>query len=251
VENDHKIYKYNVRPSGTLQIGGKFGSFGTGNGRFNVPLALALSPTNHRLYVVDSGNCRIQSLNSNTGAFVRAFGSCGSGNGQFRAPKGIAVAANGDIFVSDAALNRIQRFTNTGVFIEAWGTPGSGIGQLDAPSGLAFLADGTLAVCDTRNHRIVLYHKLNNKAVLRTFGQNGIQPQEFKLPTSITQNPVDGTLYVAEFGNNRIQVVNPDGSFVKMIGSADQLAGPTNVFIRGQTLHVASTVSNRVVFFLA
>eukprot|EP00048_Salpingoeca_helianthica_P014401 m.221525 g.221525 ORF g.221525 m.221525 type:complete len:554 (-) comp15827_c0_seq1:265-1926(-) len=251
IENDHKVYKYNIRTSGTLKFGGKFGTKGAGNGQFDTPLGLALSPNNNRLYVVDSANCRVQALNPNTGAFIFAFGSCGSGNGQFIVAKGIAVHSSGDIFVTDTALHRITRFTSAGVFVATWGSQGSGIGQFDSPTGVSFLNDGTLIVCDSRNNRLVFYHKLNHKAVLRTVGEIGNMQGQLRYPSGLFQHPTNGNIYVSENGNNRISVFTANGAFIKIIGSTGQLLKPTSVFVRNNVLTVTNTASNQIVFYAA
>ena len=38
----------------------EFGSEGTGNGKFNTPIGIALDSDNEKLFVADSGNDRIQ-----------------------------------------------------------------------------------------------------------------------------------------------------------------------------------------------
>jgi len=45
---------------GNSLIGSYFGSAGTGNGEFNFPLGIYIDETNSKIYVVDSGNDRIQ-----------------------------------------------------------------------------------------------------------------------------------------------------------------------------------------------
>ena len=58
------------------------------------------------IYVVDSGNNRVQKFDSN-GNFLLKWGSLGSADGQFATPLGIAVNSAGKVYVVDAE-NRLQ-----------------------------------------------------------------------------------------------------------------------------------------------
>ena len=66
-----------------------FGSSGSGDGQLHNPAAAAVD-SGGNIYVVDSGNHRIQKFDSQ-GAYVAQWGSQGSGNGQFESPAHIAI----------------------------------------------------------------------------------------------------------------------------------------------------------------
>ena len=68
-----------------LTIISTWGSPGSGNGQFNSPSGMDLDFKGH-LYVVDSGNNRIQKFNATDGKFISKWGSSGSGPGQFSSP---------------------------------------------------------------------------------------------------------------------------------------------------------------------
>src|SRR6267143_1721699 len=112
-----------------------FGSKGSGNSQFNIPLGIAADSSGN-IYVSDSGNNRIEKF-TNAGVFITKFGSSGTGNGKFKAPLGIAADSSGNIYVSDSGNNRIEKFTNAGVFITKFGSSGTGNGQFNTPSGIA------------------------------------------------------------------------------------------------------------------
>jgi len=67
-----EIIEGTVCPSGTQEIVDgvcfveEFGSAGTGNGKFDTPMGIALDTTNDLLFVADSDNDRIQAFNLNT-----------------------------------------------------------------------------------------------------------------------------------------------------------------------------------------
>ena len=80
------------------------GSQGTGNGQFQGPLGIAVNETTGDIYITDSGNNRIQELNSE-GAYITQFN--GGPEHTFADPTDIAVdnspmgSAKGDVYVYD------------------------------------------------------------------------------------------------------------------------------------------------------
>ena len=115
----------------------KWGSPGTGDGQFNLPLGVALDPAGN-LYVADYGNHRIQKFSS-SGAFIAKWGSRGATNspyGQFLSVNDVATDAAGNVYVTDTT-ERIQKFSPDGAFLGKWGSAGSGNGQSASPGGLA------------------------------------------------------------------------------------------------------------------
>jgi len=88
-------------------------------------------------------------------------GVAGDGPDHFNAPTGVAVAANGDIFVSDGhgggTNARVVRFSKDGHFITTWGTRGGGPGQFGEPHGIAIDSLGRVLVADRSNGRIQVF----------------------------------------------------------------------------------------------
>lgn len=100
------IKKVNSKGQILLQFGFRGGR---GAGYFENPADLAVDNRNGDIYVVDSGNNRVQRFNRD-GAFMSEFGGMGAGNGQFNTPAGIAIDRDGYVFISDTNNNRIQKF---------------------------------------------------------------------------------------------------------------------------------------------
>lgn len=76
----------------------------------------------------------------------------------FNRPTGIAIAANGEIYVSDGYGNaRVHRFTPEGELIQSWGEPGTGPGQFNLPHGICLTDDGRVLVADRENDRIQFF----------------------------------------------------------------------------------------------
>lgn len=78
-------------------------------GSFSNPTDLAIDNRNGDIYVVDSGNNRIQRFDAE-GNYLSEFGSFGTENGQFNAPWGVAIDNDGFVYVTDSKNARVQKF---------------------------------------------------------------------------------------------------------------------------------------------
>lgn len=139
------------------------------------------------------------------------------------------------------------------------GLPGSGPGQLTSPHGVAAAADGSLYVADTENNRI--QHFSPDGEVLAVWGNfadaaAGSAPGgTFNLPWGLAIGP-DGSVYVADTWNHRIQKFTPEGKFETMWGYFGQAEapeafwGPRDVAVDAQgRVYVTDTGNKRVVVF--
>jgi uncharacterized protein (TIGR03663 family) len=139
------------------------------------------------------------------------------------------------------------------------GSSGSAMGQLNAPRGVVVAADGSLYVADTLNHRI--QHLRPDGTVLQVWGEFADATQEeapggtFNEPWGIALAP-DGSLYVADTWNHRIQHFSATGEFLGMFGTFGQAEtatdfwGPRAVAVDGKgRVFVADTGNKRIVVF--
>lgn len=136
----------------------------------------------------------------------------------FSHPWGVDVGSRGDVFVADAAHDRITR---SGAHPLAFGRSGSGPGELQDPTGVAVGPDGTIWVADTGNHRV--QHFTATGVHLGGFGAHGSGPGQFDAPNGLDVDQVTGNVYVADTGNRRIQYFTPAG--VRLGGWGDPGAG--------------------------
>ncbi|NBO53179.1 MAG: BspA family leucine-rich repeat surface protein, partial [Actinobacteria bacterium] len=128
------------------------GSYGSADGYFYSPAGIATDSLGY-IYVADTGNHRVQKLNS-SGGYVSKFGvsgSAGSADGQFNNPRGIAIDVSGNIWVADTQNNRIQIFNSAGGYIRKFGTLGSANEQFNNPYAIALDNAGYVYIADYLN----------------------------------------------------------------------------------------------------
>ena len=183
----------------------KFGESGSGKGQLSNPWEIAITPTGGEVWVSDAFNQRVNRF-SETGSPEGSFGSAGSGNGEFDDPDGIAFS-DGDAYVVDNGNQRVQEFSMAGKYVSQFGTKGTGNGQFNGPEGIAVdPVSGDLYVVDDINGRIEEFNP--NGTFLAAFGKKGSGNGELSSPQGVAVNSA-GDIYVADTGNNRIEVWEP------------------------------------------
>jgi uncharacterized protein (TIGR03663 family) len=190
------------------------------------------------LYVVDSGNNRVQVFDVD-GQVVRAWGSyCNVaeggfgcldpdgggplplGAGQFNEPWGIAVAPDGTVYVADTWNHRIQRFSSEGEFLNAWGTLGQvsggqsagALGFFYGPRDVAISPDGLVYVSDTGNKRVQVFQA--DGLYVGEFGEEGPLDGQMDEPVGLAFDP-SGVLLVADTWNGRVQQFDRSHTFLR------------------------------------
>lgn len=217
----------------------------------NFPIDLAVG-RDGVLYVLcrSAGTAQISRLTLDDD-YLGAIGGFGNADGKFESPAALVADRDGNLFVSDDALNRISILDPDGKFLGKWGEGGSNEGQLNRPAGIAFDADENLYVADAMNHRVQKFTR--DGAFLLAFGRRGSGPGELDTPWGIAVDGA-GDVYVADWRNDRIQKFSPDGQFLGTIGAPGsedgQLRRPCGVCVDQHfDVYVADTDNNRVQLF--
>jgi uncharacterized protein (TIGR03663 family) len=147
--------------------------------------------------------------------------------------------------------------------VQVWGSIGTAAGQFQSPHSIAVAKDGSIYVADGFNHRVQKFDAQGQYvASIGTPSGQAINPPDgtFNEPWGVAVAP-DGSIYVADTWNHRIQHFKPDGTFIKSwgaqvdtggkaTGSEGLFYGPRGIAVdtNGRVL-VADTGNKRVQIF--
>jgi YVTN family beta-propeller protein len=178
------------------------------NSHFNGPIAGAVDTANGHLLIADTGNDRVQVLDSSTLAVVATIGTSGvSGNddAHLNAPLGVDLdPATGHILVADTGNSRIQIFdAKSFVYASTLG----GAGQFSRPAGVRLNpTTRELYVADTGNNQVQVFDA-DSLAPITTLGTGiaGNGNTQLNQPLDAVLDPSTDEILVADSGNSRIQ----------------------------------------------
>ena len=217
---------------------------------FKAPIAISVDRYGNH-YVSDSGD-----------VWVRSHRVSGIDDSNIDDSNGVAVSAWGSVYVADTSNNQVQVFNCEGQFIKDWGSRGNANGQFDAPAGIAVDVSRRVYVADTANNRVQVFRGIDvdesgrryvSGEFLSKWGSKGSGDGEFSNPHAIA---VDGSgkVYVADTGNNRVQVFSSDGVYLGQWGSFGdgdgQFSNPQGIAADySGNVYVADTGNDRVQVF--
>jgi len=151
-------------------------------------------------------------INKDDGTLINSWG-----NNLFVMPHGISVDAQNNIWVTDVGLHQVFKFTHAGKLLMTIGEAGvSGTDSLhfNKPTAVAIANDGSFYVSDGYGNSRIMKFSASGKYLLQ-WGKKGNGPGEFNIPhgLSIANN---GDVIVADRENDRIQVFNENGKYLKI-----------------------------------
>lgn len=239
-----KVYNQILKraPDGAVTVIAGSGEYGfseaCGNpkrAKMRAPADIAIDAAGN-VYIADQNNARVRVLQ--VGDVIRTYfgpGSIDLGAGQFGRPQGLAVDNGGSLYIADAVANRVFRIASglsvLGGRSEAAGqistvaggdiALGCGDGDpraLNGPTAVSIATDGTLYVADTGNHRVVSVAPDGTHRILAGIGDPGFSGDggpanvaKLSSPQGVLALP-DGTVWIADSGNNRVRIVAKDGT---------------------------------------
>jgi sugar lactone lactonase YvrE len=182
-----------------------------------------------------------------SGQLAASFGA-----GMFVFPHGIHVDRGGSVWVTDARGRdgkgqQVFKFSPDGkvlLTLGKAGVTGDGPDVFNQPSDVAVAPNGDVFVADghdeNSNARIVKFSK--DGKFIKTWGKHGSAPGEFEVPHGLAFDS-RGRLFVADRGNNRIQIFDQEGKFLE---EWKQFSRPSGIYIdKNDVIYVADSESNR------
>jgi sugar lactone lactonase YvrE len=188
----------------------------------------------HRIRAIAHGT-----LTTVAGDGIARFGGDGGPalDATFRDVKGAAADASGILYISDDGNDRIRKVnpaTHAVATIAGNGTTtfgvdgvlGTAVG-LDGPSDVVADAAGNVLIADTEHHRV---RRVDPSGIITTIAGNGTpgsggdggpaNAAQLNRPTGLAFDGA-GTLYIADFANNRIRHVTAAGTIETVVGTGD------------------------------
>jgi hypothetical protein len=194
------------------------GNAGTGNGEFQGPRGVTVDSAGN-IYVADTGNDRIQKFDKvgNGAGFIDVFPPGPFG---LSSPHGLGVDSSDRIYVADTGNDRVQIFDSGGAFINKIGTEGDGPGEFQEPVDVAVCPSsgpfpGRIYVVDRARENVQVFDSIDSGgAFLFAFGKTGSGFGRFSSPSGIAVDHLC-VVYVADTGNDRTQIFDPNGGFLE------------------------------------
>jgi 6-bladed beta-propeller len=136
------------------------------------------------------------------------------GKGEYKIPHSIRIDPAGDVWTVDAAASVVMKYSPLGEkrMTIVVGEQPEGRGAFNGTTDIAFGPKGRLFITDGYGNARVLEYTPDGKRV-KQWGKRGTGPGEFRLPHAI-QIDEEGTVYVADRENGRIQKFDLDGRFL-------------------------------------
>ena len=160
---------------------------------------------------------------------------CEKGNGmeQLNYPHGVTVDnKTGNIYIADRCNYCVKVFDSTGKYLFKFGD-NEGEGKMYLTISVAIYGDRILI---TQSNNCILIYQLNGKFISR-IGRRGRGELEFNIPFGLTIDESIGDIYICDYFNNRIQILNNDLYFKSQFGK-DKLKDPRDVKLSKEYIYV-------------
>ena len=226
------------------------------------PQNIAFNPVNNLLYVSDTYNNAIRTIDLNASTSTLNISEVGYADGllsqaRFYGPRGISFDTQGNAYVADLGNNLIRKISTTGTVSTVAGNTIPGYVDGDAtkaeffnPTATTTDGTGNVYVADRTNN---LIRKITPGGVVSAFSgylalagysqtsvpgylNGGTGVAEYNYPVAVTTG-VDGNIYVADNKNQAIRMITSAGDVSTYVGGLyypDMITSPTSVVLDAQ-----------------
>jgi DNA-binding beta-propeller fold protein YncE len=197
------------------------------------PHDAAFSPDGKLIYLTDMRNSRIRVLEAMTLKPVGSFG-----DGELSNPHDAEFDQAGRLLVADTGNNRVAIYEVKGAQAKLVGE----LKGLSGPEGVSVAPDGRVIVVNTRAAAISVFR---DGKLERTVGGRGSKDGEFSNPHDVDV-AADGSVYVVDSGNNRVQMFDASMKHRASFGAALGLDSPKYLTFDGDRVWLADEDNHRV-----
>ena len=252
--DNYRVQKFNSAGVYQATLGVTGVPYLTDPNHYNRPWGIAAGPDGS-LYIIEQYGYRLIKMNS---AGVQQWtvgtpGAPGDDNQHFGGSWAFlegspAVDAAGRVYVTDTANQRVQIFNANGSYYATMGVTregGDDNAHFNCPAGVAISPlNGDIFIADKCAHRIQVFN--SSRVYKMTLGEtyvSGNDNQHFNYPIGVAVAP-DGTLYVADADNHRVQKC----TLLQFSYTCETFAGgmPGRAFSQMHPLAVAVDTAGRV-----
>ncbi|RPH64027.1 MAG: hypothetical protein EHM83_08975 [Burkholderiales bacterium] len=197
------------------------------------PHDAAFSPDGKLVYVTDMRNSRVLVLDAMTLKLVGTLGER-----ELSYPHDAEFDKAGRLLVADTGNDRVAIYEVSG----AQAKPVGELKGLSGPEGVAVAPDGRVIVTSTRSATLSVFR---DGRLERTVGGRGSRDGEFSNPHDV-EAAADGSVYVVDSGNDRVQVFDAGLRHRATFGAALRLSGPKYLSIDGDRVWLADEYNHRI-----
>ena len=197
------------------------------------PHDAAFSPDGKYIFLTDMRNSRMVVLEAMTLKLAGSFG-----DKELSYPHDAEFDKAGRLLVADTGNNRIAIYEVNGAQAKLVGE----LKGLAGPEGVAVAPDGRVIVTNTRNANLSVFR---DGKLERTVGGYGSRDGEFANPHDV-EAAADGSIWVVDSGNDRVQVFDAGFKHRASIGPAMKMNSPKYVAFDADRVWVADEYNHRI-----
>ncbi len=168
--------------------------------------------------------------------------------GGMNVPREIALGERGEVIVTESNEHCVSIFSSKGKKLLSFGKHGSHSGRFNYPEGVAVDGEGNIIVTDSQS-------RIQKFTASGQFLQ-ATKDTQFSNLRGISFNSTNNKIYMVDYGNNQIQILNSDLTFSSTFGKKGfgngEFRGPMGIACDSiGKVYVADTGNHRIQIFTA